>query len=362
MNEILVLGQGHIGTLVALLLAHTGDYRVHLVDLHDKPLDPAIQAQCKTPIETVALNINDESALTDYIKRFPIKAMISCLPYFCNVRVAKVAKAHHIHYLDLTEDVAVASEIAEIAKDQKPAFISHCGLAPGFISIAAQELMTHFDKVQSVFLRVGALPVHPNNKLKYALTWSTEGLINQSGNECYGIVEGKYRALQPLHGLESIEIDGALYEAFNTSGGLGTLAKTHEGKVEHMTYKSLRYPGYADYMQFLMQDLGLNQDRKLLKQLLEQSLPKTGEDVVIIYIVVVGKQENHLREENYVRKIYAQELAGLRWTAIQATTASSVCAILDLVLAEPEKYHGFVNQEQFLLKQFLDNRFGKIYQ
>lgn len=362
MQDILVLGQGHIGSLVSLLLAHTGDYRVHLADLVDKPIETQIQQQCKVPIETVALDINDQEAMLAYIKRFPMKAVISCLPYFCNPAVAAIAKACDLHYFDLTEDVHVAKEIREIAKGQKTAFISHCGLAPGFISIAAQELITHFDSVQSVFMRVGALPVHPNNKLKYALTWSTDGLINQSGNLCYGIVEGTYQALQPLEGLETIEIDGSLYEAFNTSGGLGTLAESYDGQVEHMTYKSLRYPGYADYMQFLMQDLGLNQDRALLKQLLEQSLPKTGEDVVVIYVVVTGQQAGHLREENYVRKIYAQDLASLPWTAIQATTASSVCALLELVLADPKQYQGFIFQEQFSLDAFLSNRFGKIYQ
>ena len=50
------------------------------------------------------------------------------------------------------------------------------------------------------------------------------------------------------------------------------------------------------------------------------------------------------------------------WTAIQVTTASSVCAIVDMVFDHPENYHGFVLQEQFSLTNFLNNRFGKIYQ
>ena len=92
------------------------------------------------------------------------------------------------------------------------------------ISIAAAELITHFDELRSVKLRVGALPQHPNNVLKYSLTWSTEGLINEYGNPCQAIVDGKVTDVAPLEGLEEIEIDGTLYEAFNTSGGLGSLA------------------------------------------------------------------------------------------------------------------------------------------
>jgi len=71
-----------------------------------------------------------------------------------------------------------------IATGASRAFVPQCGLAPGFISIAAAELITHFDSLRAVKLRVGALPQHPNNVLKYSLTWSTEGLINEYGNPC----------------------------------------------------------------------------------------------------------------------------------------------------------------------------------
>jgi saccharopine dehydrogenase-like NADP-dependent oxidoreductase len=362
MHEILVLGAGHIGTLVATLLALTGDYRVHLADAKSKPLPESLQNQFKMPIECTVLDIDNDANIDEYVKRFYLTAVISCLPYFCNPTVATIAKRHHLHYFDLTEDIQVTQQINQIAKGQKIAFVPQCGLAPGFVSIAAQELMSHFDTVQTVAMRVGALPVHPNNILKYALTWSTDGLINQCSNIGYGILNSKIQPLQPLEGLETIDIDGALYEAFNTSGGIGTLANTHEGHVEQMTYKSLRYPEHCRYLKFLMQDLGLNQDRALLKEILERALPKTAEDVAVIYIVVTGQQRGQYREESYVRKIYSQMLAQMPWTAIQITTASSVCAVVDMVLDHPENYHGVILQEQFSLTAFLNNRFGKIYQ
>ncbi len=92
-------------------------------------------------------------------------------------------------------------------------------------------------------MRVGALPQHPNNVLKYSLTWSTEGLINEYGNPCQAVSDGRLVEVAPLEGLEEIEIDGTLYEAFNTSGGLGSLAETHGARSESMNYKTIRYPG-----------------------------------------------------------------------------------------------------------------------
>ena len=236
-----------------------------------------------------------------------------------------------------------------------------CGLAPGFISIAANELTKHFDELRSIKLRVGALPQHPNNVLKYSLTWSTEGLINEYGNPCESVVDGKIVDAAPLEGLEEIEIDGTLYEAFNTSGGLGSLAESYGKQCEQINYKTMRYPGHCAQMRLLMNDLKLNSDRATLKRVLEHAVPQTLQDVVIVYAAVAGKQDGELREENYVNKIYPQMIAGRLWSAIQVTTAAGITAVVDLVLASPRKYQGFVAQEQFALPDILDNRFGQYY-
>ena len=63
----------------------------------------------------------------------------------------------------------------------------------------------------------------------------------------------------------------SLYEAFNTSGGLGTLADTYAGNVRTMNYKTLRYPGHCEKIHLLMNDLKLNEDRETLKRILERA-------------------------------------------------------------------------------------------
>jgi saccharopine dehydrogenase-like NADP-dependent oxidoreductase len=207
-------------------------------------------------------------------------------------------------------------------------------------------------------MRVGALPVHPSNALKYSLTWSTDGLINEYGNLCYGIEDGRKIPLQPLEGYETIELDGLLYEAFNTSGGLGTLADSSVGRVKTMNYKTLRYPGHCEKIQFLMKDLRLNEDRRTLKRVLEHAIPQTLQDVVLIYASVTGTQEGEFFEESYVKKIYPQCIKGKLWSAIQVTTASSVCCVMDLALRHPRPPRGFVTQESIPLNDFLGNEFG----
>ena len=72
-------------------------------------------------------------------------------------------------------------------------------------------------------------------------------------------------------------------------------------------------------------------------------------------------REGRLLQDSYVRKVYGQVLAGRVRSAIQITTASSVCAMLDLLAAGRVPRAGFVRQEDVSLADFLANRFGAVY-
>jgi saccharopine dehydrogenase-like NADP-dependent oxidoreductase len=361
MHRVLILGAGKIGALISGLLAESGAYKVQLADVDGAAADAVVRAHASAQLVPVTLDASDAGALSRHLEAHPVDAVISSLPYHCNVRLAEAARKARVHYFDLTEDVEVTRAVRAIAARAGQAFVPQCGLAPGFISIAAAELITHFDELRAVKLRVGALPQHPNNVLKYSLTWSTEGLINEYGNPCQAVSEGKVIDVPPLEGLEEIEIDGMRYEAFNTSGGLGSLAETHGARVESMNYKTIRYPGHCEQMRLLLNDLKLNHDRATLKRILENAVPQTLQDVVIVYVAVTGTQDGQLREENYVNKIYPQVIAGRLWSAIQVTTAAGITAVVDIVLESDGRYSGFVAQEQFRLTDILANRFGSYY-
>jgi saccharopine dehydrogenase-like NADP-dependent oxidoreductase len=361
MAKVLILGAGKIGALISGLLAQSGSFEVHLGDVSADAANAVVSAHRLTNLHAHHVDAANAEALRAQLRKQPVDAVISSLPYYCNVGVAVAARDAGSHYFDLTEDVEVTRAVRKIAEGSSQAFVPQCGLAPGFISIAANELIGHFDELRAVKLRVGALPQHPNNVLKYSLTWSTEGLINEYGNPCEAIVDARRLEVAPLEGLEEIEIDGTLYESFNTSGGLGSLAETYGARVQNMDYKTMRYPGHCDQMRLLMNDLKLNHDRGTLKRILENAVPQTLQDVVVIYVAVTGKQDGELREENYVNKVYPQVIAGRLWSAIQVTTASGICAVVDLVVNSGGKHHGFVRQEDFRLQDVLTNRFGKHY-
>lgn len=359
MTSILIAGSGQIGSAIGHLLSTQpgSGYQVVLVDAANQPNTLPLN----THLRYESLDVKNQALMTQLVHQYKIQAIISCLPYFLNPELAKLAKSLNLHYFDLTEDTAVTATIAQLATDAKTAFIPQCGLAPGFINIVANDLMKAFDRLDTVKLRCGALPAQASNALQYALTWSIDGLINEYGNPCHAIADGKEISAAPLTDLEEVIIDGVKYEAFNTSGGLGTLAQTYADKVNNLNYKTLRYPGHCDKMFFLMNDLKLNQDRENLKNILQKFLAYTRDDVVIVWISIQGNQQGRLMEHSYVAKFYPCWVDHQHFTAIQMATASSVCAVLDLVMNQPEKYRGFIHQDQFNLNEFLHNRFGEYF-
>ena len=167
--------------------------------------------------------------------------------------------------------------------------------------------------------------------------------------------------MPPLEEREEFSLDGVTYEAFNTSGGLGTLCETLEGKVRTLNYRTIRYPGHAAIMKALLNDLGLRDRRDVLKDILENALPATMQDVVIVFVTVCGRKDGRLMQETYANKIYSQRVGGQMRSAIQITTASGICAVLDMLADGSLPATGFVRQEDIALDDFLANRFGRAY-
>lgn len=349
---ITVLGAGKIGFAIALLLRESGSYRVRVADRDAAALD-AIQA---LGCEVERIDGNDFScAVQDQY------AVLNALPFRFAVAVAQACVAHGVHYFDLTEDVASTQAIQTLAKGAASLLMPQCGLAPGFIGVAGNDLARRMDQAMDVKMRVGALPRFPTNGLRYNLTWSTEGLVNEYCNPCEAIVEGEKRTVLALEGLETFVLDGVEYEAFNTSGGLGTLPDTLHGKARNVDYKSIRYPGHRQILKLLLDDLRLRERPEVLVDMFDHALPATQQDVIIILVSATGLRTGRLSQESFTAQILGQVVGGHALTAIQLTTACGICTALDLAVTGKLPARGFAGQETIRLEDFLGNRFGHVF-
>ena len=356
MKKVMLVGGGKIGVAITEFLSGTNDYTVTVADRDAASLE---RMPRKDNVDLRKITIDNPKDFANEVEGHDIVLMAT--PYTLTPIIAEGAKRAGAHYLDLTEDVESTRTIKKLAEGAKTAFVPQCGLAPGFISIVAYYLARKFETLRDVQMRVGALPVFPHNALKYNLTWSTDGLINEYCNPCEAVRDGKRIEVPALEELEQFTLDGIEYEAFNTSGGLGTLCETLEGKVDNLNYKTARYPGHRDIVKLLVRDLHLGTRRDIFKDVLETAIPITYQDVVLIFVTVNGWVEGRLTQESYAKKIYAQDVAGRLMSAIQITTACGICAMTDLLVEGKLPQKGFVRQEDAKFSDFMANRFGKYY-
>lgn len=394
MHNVLVLGGGKVGKSVAemLLAFGRGEYRVTLADVDAANLKEAetnlsrlkTQVPHKVEFSTLRLDASDKKAVREALAKIGAGGYVICmLPFDLVLGVAAIAAELGVHYFDVTEDVETTEAVHRIARDAgrscKVALAPQCGLAPGYIAIAGYEIARQFAEIHELTLRVGALPQYPTNALHYNVTWSTAGVVNEYCEPCNVMIDGKIAKLPALEGLETFSFEGVEYEAFYTSGGVGSLIDTLMGEKKttaesRLAYKTIRYPGHRDLMKFLLQDLRLGVehaaptsggrvfDRRLAIDLLDHAIARTLQDVVIVFVSCIGMREGRREQINLKRAIHATKLFGRVWPAIELTTAAGVCAMVDMHRRGKLPATGFIKQEECSLAEFNNSLFGLAYE
>ena len=349
-KKIAVLGLGKVGTLAATLL-HESGFAVTGVDAQD-PRSPL-------PFSVTKFDLGNVAGLKGLLGGF--EAVLSCLPYHLNTEVAKAAHAAGIHYFDLTEDVPTTNAIIELSNSSKGLMAPQCGLAPGFVGIVGADLATAFDICRSIRMRVGALPQNPTGLLGYAFNWSPEGVVNEYLNDCEVIEEGVRKLVSPMEWLETIYVDGIKLEAFTTSGGLGTMCDTYLGKIANIDYKTMRYPGHMELMNFFFHELLMRERRALAGEILTHAKPPVDNDVVYVHVSAEGTIGGRLQRKEFVRAYYPIEIAGAKRTAISWTTSASVVAVIEMVRDGKLPNQGFLKQESIPFQPYLATRTGAFF-
>ena len=350
MKRIAVLGLGKVGALAARLL-HDAGFEVTGYDL--------TAPRSKTPFAVKNADTKNVDGLTAIFAN--VDAVLSCLPFQLNVGVATAAHKAGIHYFDLTEDVPTTKAIIELSKSSKGLMAPQCGLAPGFAGIVGASLIAKFDNCRSCRMRVGALPQSPTGLMGYAFNWSPEGVVNEYLNDCEVIEGGQRKWVSAMEWHETIYIYGVKLEAFTTSGGLGTMCDTYLGKVDNIDYKTMRYPGHMELMNFFFHELLMRDRRREAGEILVSAKPPVNDDVVYVHVAAEGTINGQLRREEFVRAYRPIEAVGGRQTAIAWTTAGSVVAVIEMVRDGLLPNKGFLKQEDIPLDAFLKTRTGSYY-
>lgn len=262
--RMLVLGAGLQGSACAYdLLQNAEVTEVRLADVHAGHMTEFLAPYSGKRLIPTPLDVRDHEAVAALMRESD--AVMSALPYYFNLEMAKQAVAAGVHFCDLggnTEIVFAQKELSAEGERKGITVVPDCGLAPGMVNILAEYGISQFDTVDEVKIFVGGLPQHPEPPLNYQIVYSLEGVLDYYTTLSWIIRDGTRTQVKALSERELIRFDPPLgdLEAFHTAGGLSTMAFRYEGKIPQMEYKTLRYPGHAAIMEAI-RDLGfLDQD------------------------------------------------------------------------------------------------------
>ncbi len=323
---VLVLGAGRMGRRIARMLASDARFAPRLSSRDADALALAAASGLAT-VPFGGAGLRDEL----YTLLHGMRAVVLTDATMAPAEVARAALECGCHYLDILEDTGGAAQVAALAGIAGSLCLAPgCGLAPGYVTALAAELLAKSAPKSETTVFVGVLPARRENRLGYANIWGIDGLLDEYTNPCLVVEQGQLAEIAPLTLAETVTLGGATFEAFATSGSLDALARRHAGKVGALVFKTLRYPGHLDYMQFLLDDLGLSARLYQLRALLTTALPETADDRVLIAIrqcASPGAPEVWTRQELRA----APDEAGAPASASATATAAHTCAMVDLI-------------------------------
>jgi lysine 6-dehydrogenase len=372
--KLLVIGSGMMGSAAAYDMARQG--QVDSVTLADSNLKLAKDVAARVnritndkKVRAVALDAAKEKDAARLMKGHD--GVLSAVPYFLNLGLAKAAITAGCHFADLGGNNTVVRQelaLANQAEKRGIGIAPDCGLSPGMASILGGELVRRLDgRADALKLYVGGLPEKPMPPFHYQLVFSVEGLINEYVEPARILRKGKLITVDPLTEPEPFHMDGfAPLVAFQTSGGTSTMPETFEGKVGECFEKTLRYPGHYDLLCEL-KELGLFSNQKMrvgnvevapravLSKLFEGKFAGKGPDLCIMRL-----EAHESVKAPGVRGLLGGKLKGRVATftmvdhydpksdmsAMMRTTAFPASIVLQMMCAGAVSKHGAVLQER----------------
>jgi lysine 6-dehydrogenase len=356
--KILVMGAGMMGWAAAFDMARTSRVEaVTLADSNPQRLNDAVRRINKLTgnhkVTAVALDAADTSAVLKVMRGHD--GVLSAVPYFFNLELAKAAIEAGCHFADLGgNNTVVKQEFAlhDQAQAAGVAIAPDCGVSPGMASILAGELLRRIGgKADALKIYVGGLPQTPRPPFNYQLVFSVEGLINEYSEPAKILRDGKLLTVEPLTEVEPFRMNGfPELEAFHTSGGTSTLPETFQGRVGECFEKTLRYPGHVRMLRSLY-DLGLFSSvkrvvngtqvapRQMMSRLFEEKF--TSEEPEVTLLRVEAHHDTVVTSFSMVD--YTDPVTGI--TSMMRTTAWPASIVLQMLIGGEISQRGAVRQE-----------------
>lgn len=345
----LVLGSGIVGSAAAWDLSRRG----HLVTVADRRAEAVAELSDRFGVAGAQVDVDDGGAVAHLMAN--CDAVVSAVPYSYGVPLAMAAITSGAHYVDFGGNPTVVKhqlQLSDAAAAAGVAVIPDCGLAPGLANVLARDVADALPPgpIDSVQMRVGALPQVPTGALGYQLTFSPAGLINEYAEPCEVLVDGAVAEVEPLTRFEPVAWEGwGPLEAFATAGGTSTSCSDLQDRVAALEYKTLRYPGHGAVVR-AMYELGLFDEdpwaigdaavapRSVLIEALTTHLPHGAPDVVLVRVWATQGSQRY--------GVEMEDRSDEQFSALARTTAFPATALVDLIARNELKKRGAFSMAQ----------------
>ena len=347
-HQVVIAGAGGMGSAVGLLLRELGDFDVDLF-VGDADAERArtaaawIREGSTEPGEVHAFHLPVEGTSPEFDEALAAgDILLDCLPGKEAPRMARLARQHDLHYANLTEHVEETEEIQRIAQGASRGFLLQTGLAPGYVNVLGLGLFQRFcrengtDAADRIEMRVGALTTTARSPHFYGFTWSPSGVATEYVKPATVLRDHRRTTLPSLSERCTVILDGITYEEDLTSGGAADLPAALEGKVRHLDYKTLRYPGHYAWIEQLLAETPAGEDPiTSLQERMQAAVPFMEEDLVVIYAGVEGLGADGFRRRLQKSLLIRPSRVGARTLkAIQSTTTAGLAESARLLLTE----------------------------
>jgi lysine 6-dehydrogenase len=342
--NVLVLGCGMMGRAIAYDLSlFSGFEKIIIGDKDTQTRNSAKEFLKGTNVDVISVNADKSNEIKKHFQK--VDVVISAVPYRFNFELAKMAIDTKTHFVDLGGNNKIVENERSLfskAKKSDVTIIPDSGLAPGLVSIITRDIVDHLDTVESVKLRVGGLPRHPQPPLNYQIVFSPYGLINEYVEDAIILDHGKILEKKSMTDVESLKFPKPFgtMEAFLTSGGCSTLPFTYKDMITYLDYKTIRYPGHCEKIKTFL-DLGFADETKMnfeghaiaprnvFASLLIKNVPVAGEDVVLLKVISQGTKNGTKRSRDYLMIDYYDTEHDI--TAMMRTTGYPVAITAQMI-------------------------------
>lgn len=249
MARIGVLGGGLVGGVMARDLAADGEHEVTVVDRDEGVLADLGR---RLPVRTVQADLADAGGLRRLCDRFDL--VVGAAPGFLGLSVLRAVLEAGRNVVDISFMPEDARTLDGLARERGVTAVVDCGVAPGLSNLFCGRAQARLDRLESVRILVGGLPVVRRWPWEYGAVFSPIDVIEEYTRPARFIDHGDLVVREALSEPSLVEIPGVgTVEAFNTDGLRSLLDTIHAPFLKEQT---LRWPGHIEKMRVL-RHLGL---------------------------------------------------------------------------------------------------------